>query len=79
MNTIAIQAKERIIGYILSALGLVAGLAWNEAIRGLIGYFLPIGKNTLIAQFGYAVFITVIVVIVSIYLTAIAQRHGNPT
>lgn len=61
------EVRGRTIGYILTALGLVAGLAWNDAIKALIEKFLTSG-NSLIAKFGYAIFITVIVVILSVYL-----------
>lgn len=53
--------------YIVAALGLVAGLAWNEAIKGLIEYFFRTG-NSLPAKFVYAILITLIVAIVSMYL-----------
>ena len=33
------EIKEKTIGYILAAFGLVAGLAWNEAIKSFIDQF----------------------------------------
>jgi hypothetical protein len=49
--------------------GIVAALAWNEAIQSLVNKFLP--KSTdggLIAQITYAVIITIVVVFVTMRL-----------
>jgi len=60
------EAIEKTIGYILAAFGLVAGLAWNEAIKALINVFFPLDKNGLIIKFVYAILVTGIVVVVTI-------------
>jgi len=60
--------RERTVGFITAGLGLVAGLAWNDAIRSLIDYLFPLDKNGLTAKFIYAVAITFVVVILSQYL-----------
>lgn len=70
------EVKKQTVGYILAALGLVAGLAWNEAIRALIDQFFP-GKNSLGAKFLYAVLITVIVVVLGIYLARISRENNR--
>jgi C4-dicarboxylate transporter len=62
------EAKQRIIGYIVAAFGLVAGLAWNEAIKSLIEYLFPLSRNTLLLKFVYAALITLVLVFISIYL-----------
>lgn len=62
------QVRKQTAGYILTALGLVAGLAWNEAIRALIVHFYPLDQNSLWAKFVYALLVTIVVVIVSAYL-----------
>lgn len=62
------EIREHTVGYILTALGLVAGFAWNEAIKSLIEYIFPVGQNGLVARFVYAGLITLVVVIVSSYL-----------
>ncbi len=41
------EVRQRTIGYIVAAFGLVAGLAWNEAIKALIEYLFPLSPNTL--------------------------------
>jgi hypothetical protein len=64
------QIRQQTIGYITSALGLVAGLAWNDAIKDLITKFVP-GQSTLVAKFIYAVIITIFVVLLTVYLMKI--------
>lgn len=59
------QLHKQIVGYFLGALGLVAGLAWNEAVKGLIGYLYPLDDDGLLLKFIYAVVITIIVILVS--------------
>lgn len=59
------ELREKTTGYILTALGLVAGLAWNDAISSAIKYFFPLDQNGLLAKFLYAGIITVIIVSVS--------------
>jgi len=63
------EVRQRVMGYMLAAFGLVAALAWNDAIRSFIEYFFPINKNTVLIKFVYAIIITFIVVMVSVYLT----------
>lgn len=62
------EVQSRTVGYILTALGLVAGLAWNEAIKEVIDLLFPLSQNSVWAKFGYAFLITIIVVFASIYL-----------
>jgi len=60
------EVREKTVSYIVASLGLVAGLAWNEAIKALIEYMFPISKNTLFAKFAYASIVTLIVVVLTI-------------
>jgi len=60
-----------VLGYITAGFGLVAGLAWNEAIKSLIEYLFPLNRDTMTAKFVYAFLITIILVIISIYLARI--------
>ena len=59
--------RSQTIGYISAALGIVAGLAWNEAIKALIEFLFPLGSNTLVAKFIYAFIITAFVVFLTGY------------
>ncbi|MCL4399925.1 DUF5654 family protein [Patescibacteria group bacterium] len=68
------EAKEKTTGYILAALGLVAGLAWNDAVKSLIDYLFPLSQNTLFAKFIYALIITIFVVFVGMNLARITKK-----
>lgn len=64
------DVRERTAGYIGTAFGLVAGLAWNDAVKAFIDYFYPVGGgNGIAAKFVYAIIITIIVVIITRYMT----------
>jgi hypothetical protein len=59
--------KETIITLIMGGFGLVAALAWNEAIKSLFEAYLP-KSGELIGKFIYAILVTFVVAIVSRYL-----------
>lgn len=61
--------RQRTAGYVLTALGLVAGLAWNEAISALIKTFFPLDDSGLIAKFIYALIITAVIVWASLKIS----------
>jgi hypothetical protein len=62
------ELRGRTATYIGGAFGLVAGLAWNEAITSFINYVFPLEKNTLLIKFLYAIAVTIVVVILVSYL-----------
>lgn len=62
------EVRNQTIGYIVGAFGIVAGLAWNEAIRGLIDHFYKSDADSLPAKFIYAIIVTLIIVLVTMYL-----------
>ena len=62
-----LEILEKISTLVTAGLGLVAALAWNNAIKKL--FEIIFGKQSeLIAMFGYAVIVTIIVVLVTIKL-----------
>lgn len=67
------EIKEKTIGYILTALGLVAGLSWNEAIKSLIDGVFP-KSNSIFIKFFYAIVVTVFIVLVTIYLVKFIEK-----
>ncbi|MFH0955763.1 MAG: DUF5654 family protein [Candidatus Falkowbacteria bacterium] len=70
-SKISREAKDKTLGFIITAFGLVAGLAWNEAIQSLIKSFFTIDKNSILAKFIYAIVMTLVLVFITIYLAKI--------
>ena len=68
------EVKEKTIGYILAAFGLVAGLAWNEAIKGFIDSIFPNSGNGLFIKLIYAIVVTLLVVFISMYLGSLIRK-----
>lgn len=59
--------REKMLTLILAGFGLVAALAWNDAIQTLFKVLFPKSEGV-IGKFVYAVIITVLVVIISLQL-----------
>lgn len=64
--TIRIQFLETMATLITAGFGLVAALAWNDAIKALIIKYVPNDGAEIASMFLYAVIVTVIVVIASV-------------
>ena len=60
--------------------GLVAALAWNEAIQAFVSEYidkyLSIGSGIL-SRFIYAIIITALAVLVTYQLTKLSGKHGK--
>lgn len=76
MDEIKKEVKKQSITYITTALALVAGLAWNDAIKELINYLFPTGGGIL-AKFIYAAGITIVVVILISYVNKLFKEKVN--
>ena len=59
-----------------ASLGLVAALAWNDAIKTTIKKFLG-GDDSLVALYTYAFFATAVAIIVVATLTRFADKVGG--
>ena len=70
------EVMDNIVQLMTAAFGLVAALAWNEAVQALFDALLP-NAGDLAAKFLYAVVVTVAVVIVTIRLGRISERLGR--
>lgn len=56
---------QRGTSWILAGFGVIAGLAWNEAIKSLFDLLFGPTKASLMAKFLYAIFVTLIAVIIT--------------
>lgn len=71
------EVRERTVGYIVAALGLVAGLAWNDAIKSTIEYIFRFNSNTILTKFIYSFVVTILIVFVSVYLVRLSNRSNG--
>ena len=62
------QLRKQVSTYLMAALGFVAGLAWNEAIKGVIDRIFPFSGNGIIAKFVYAILVTILVILFAFYI-----------
>lgn len=67
------ELRGRTLGYINTALSLVAGLAWNEAIISAIDTIFPMSKDTVFVKFIYAILVTIVIVILLKYLERVVK------
>lgn len=68
-NQLRKELKKQVGTYLMAALGFVAGLAWNEAIKGVIDMIFPFSGNGIIAKFVYAILVTILVIIFAFYIS----------
>ena len=63
-----------------AGLGLVAALAWNEAIQALVreyvDRYISVGSG-IISRFIYAIIITAVAVFVTYQLTKLTEKNGK--
>lgn len=72
MEEVKKELKEKTITLILGGFGLVAALAWNEAIKTLFETLFP-KKSELVGKFIYAAIVTIVVVLVSLQFSKISK------
>jgi len=68
-----LEVLEKLSGLITAGLGLVAALAWNNFIQNLFQRIFGTHSD-LVAQGGYAVLITVIVVVLTIQIGKVINK-----
>ena len=72
------EATVKFVGYILASFGLVAGLAWNEAIKAYIEIWFPSTSDSASAKLIYAIILSLIIVIISIAVSKLLKKmHEN--
>lgn len=65
-KSLKIEILEKIAQLITAGFGLVAALAWNDAIKTLFIKIFPKPDDNLIVMFAYALIITIIIVLVTV-------------
>lgn len=61
--------RDRMMASVVGALGLVVGLAWNDAIKAAIEQIFPLGSEGIWAKFGYAVILTIVIAVAIYYIS----------
>ena len=67
--------REKLLTYLGGAFALVAGLAWNDAVKALIEVLFPLSTDGLVAKFSYATLVTVFVVIITLVLHRVLNKR----
>ncbi len=71
------EVHQKTADLILAAFGFVAGLAWNEAIKSVIEEVFPQHNNSVWAKITYALLVTLLVVLFSIYFVRTTSKDGQ--
>ncbi|MAG44484.1 hypothetical protein CL633_01185 [bacterium] len=66
--------NTKLLKYITAGFSVAAGFAWKDAIEDLIDYFFPQTKQGILAKIIYAFVLTLILVVVSLYLSKILHK-----
>ena len=78
MRKMQLEIVKQMLTLSTSAFGLVAALAWNNVVQTFINDFvkplLPAGGSVVFSQLVYAVFVTALVVTVTLYLSHLKKK-----
>jgi hypothetical protein len=69
---LSVEILDKMINLAATGFGLVAALAWNDAIKLLLKKILGT-QETLWAIFGYAILVTILVVLVTVQLSRLLR------
>lgn len=72
------EVIEKLSALITAALGLVAALAWNSAIQKIFEQLFGT-QGTIAAMLFYALIVTVIAVIATVWIGRVSERAKNTT
>ena len=67
------EVLEKLSALSTAAFGLVAALAWNSAIQAIFKEYFPVAEG-ITAMVTYAVVVTIIAVLVSIYIGRLKEQ-----
>ena len=70
------EVLEKLASLMTAAFGLVAALAWNEAIQTIFKKIFG-DASSIVAMLSYAIIITIIAVVATIWIGKISERAQN--
>lgn len=70
---LSVDVIDKLAALITAAFGLVAALAWNTAIQEVFKEIFG-EQSTIPAMLGYAIFVTIIAVIITIWIGAVSNK-----
>lgn len=68
------EVIDKLAALITAAFGLVAALAWNDAIKSLFAEGGPLSFMASYGIWGYAILVTIIAVFATIWIGKLAER-----
>ena len=68
------EVIDKLAALITAAFGLVAALAWNDAIKSLFIEGGPLHFMASYGMWGYAILVTIIAVVATIWIGRLAER-----
>ncbi len=68
--------RERMMASITGALGLIVGLAWNDAVKSAIESVFPVGSG-ISAKFIYAIVLTLVIAIAIYYISKFFEKKAE--
>lgn len=75
-KSLTAELTSQLLQLATSALGLVAALAWNDAVQAVFKEYFP-AAGGIVAKFVYAVLISLLIILVTINLTRLAKYAKN--
>lgn len=76
VKNLSSEMASQLLTLMTSAFGLVAALAWNDAVQALFKQLFP-AAGSIVAKFLYAILVSVIIVVVTINLTRLSHLARN--
>ncbi|HJJ69566.1 MAG TPA: DUF5654 family protein [Methanocorpusculum sp.] len=70
---LSVDVIDKLAALITAAFGLVAALAWNGAIQAVFAEIFG-EQSTIPAMLGYAVFVTILAVIFTVWIGAVSNK-----
>jgi len=73
-KSLKVEILEKMGQLVTTGFGIVAALAWNDVIKKLFDKIFPRPEDNLWAMFGYAVVVTVLIVVLTYVLGRLLDR-----